>query len=431
MYCHACGIALRDGARFCPGCGTPVAIGAPREGSTSVRSSTPPIVQETQSPAASQVHVPPLPVAGTPVGARRIPMALPGLFVRDRAVLELVCTLIIASFLIGLALAPGFIVTPTLGRLASARASLSLAGLLILLFTGSGAQGPTMASVSCSVLIAIAIIGAIAAWISTGLCTAAGRHERPAHALAVTLTTLSFIALLVTQSLWQVVCPWLCRGQPFGIGHLSLDLVDSPSFPLTAPLLCAAICTMAVEAITRKRAMAQEGSQSPGHEACAQSALCALGLALCVSLLCGVPVLAQLSGESSLSLTELALITYTCASGWVPGVIGAVIVVTLLALTLAIGAMQASRIAQGRAGRAGMVVTCIFATLFALSGVMYVYLANSPGIAPSFSPLPFGPSIAMWILLVAVIVLPVVTTVWHCRSIGAYAHNHLGDGGRQ
>ncbi|AKT48022.1 hypothetical protein ADJ70_02015 [Olsenella sp. oral taxon 807] len=177
--------------------------------------------------------------------------------------------------------------------------------------------------------------------------------------------------------------------------------------------------------------MAQEGSQHPDREACAQSVLCALGLALCVTLLCGVPVLAQVDRGSSLSLTGLALIIYTCASGWVPGIVGAAIVIALLMLTLTVGTMQVSRIARDEVSRAGMVVTCILTTLFALSVVTYVYLANSPGTAPALLPLPFYPSIAMWVLLVTVMALPMVTTAWHCASMGARAHTRSGDGGAQ
>ena len=93
--------------------------------------------------------------------------------------------------------------------------------------------------------------------------------------------------------------------------------------------------------------------------------------------------MAQVDRGSSLSLTGLALIIYTCASGWVPGIVGAAIVIALLMLTLTVGTMQVSRIARDEVSRAGMVVTCILTTLFALSVVTYVYLANSPGTAPA------------------------------------------------
>ena len=426
MYCPACGVALRDGARFCPTCGAPVPTGVAPGGQTWVP--RPHAPQQTQVTAAPRAQASPTPAASVGTRAAHAPLILSRLSVRSEAVLEVVCTLAIASLLAILTFAPGFVVTPTWGRLASARTSLSLSGLLLLLFSGSGTQNPTMTSVSASILIAITILGAIAAWITTGLYAAAGRRERPSHALAVALTTLLLIALLGTQSLWQLVCPWLCRGQPLGLEHLRLDLVDSPSFPLTAPLLSAAISVMAVEAITRKKAMAQEGPQHPDREACAQSVLCALGLALCVTLLCGVPVLAQVDRGSSLSLTGLALIIYTCASGWVPGIVGAAIVIALLMLTLTVGTMQVSRIARDEVSRAGMVVTSALTILFALSTVAYVYLANSPGdmLSPSFAPL--SPSVTMWVLLAAVVALPVVTTIWHCRATGTYAHNHPNDG---
>ena len=429
MYCPACGVALREGARFCPTCGAPVPTGVAPGGQTWVP--RPHAPQQTQVTAAPRAQASPTPAASVGTRAAHAPLILSRLSVRSEAALEVVCTLAIASLLAVLAFAPGFVVTPTWGRLASARTSLSLSGLLTLLFTGSGTQNPTMTSVSASILIAITILGAIAAWITTGLFTATGRRERPSHALAVALTTLLLIALLGTQSLWQLVCPWLCRGQPLGLEHLRLDLVDSPSFPLTAPLLSAAISVMAVEAFTRKKAMAQEGSQHPDREACAQSVLCALGLALCVTLLCGVPVLAQVDRESSLSLTGLALIIYTCASGWVPGIVGAAIVIALLMLTLTVGTMQVSRIARDEVSRAGMVVTSALTILFALSVVTYVYLANSPGTAPALLPLPFYPSIAMWVLLVTVMALPMMTPAWHCTSMGARTHTRSGDGGAQ
>lgn len=258
MYCPACGVALRDGARFCPTCGAPVPTGVAPGGQTWVP--RPHAPQQTQVTAAPCDQALPTPAASVGTRATHTPLILPRLSVRSEAALEVVCTLAIASLLAVLAFAPGFVVTPALGRLVSARTSLSLSGLLILLFSGSGTQNPTMTSVSVSILIAITTLGAIAAWIATGLFTATGRHERPSHALAVALTTLSLISLLGTQSLWQLVCPWLCRGQPLGLEHLGLDLVDSPSFPLTAPLLSIAISVMAVEAVTRKKAMAQEGS---------------------------------------------------------------------------------------------------------------------------------------------------------------------------
>ena len=78
-----------------------------------------------------------------------------------------------------------------------------------------------------------------------------------------------------------------------------------------------------------------------------------------------------------------------------------------------------------------MVVTCILTTLFALSVVTYVYLANSLGTAPALLPLPFYPSIAMWVLLVTVMALPMVTMAWHCTSMRARAHTRSGDGGTQ